>query len=115
VWLTILFLPLVPLGRLVLAGVGPAWELRDSRTAAPARVLATLVSFFVGTAAAFLPAYVAVRYFVGNQLASLILMFCTLLLLVGALAWLDATRARVPLRALRLVSRARRPGTPSGS
>lgn len=105
VWLTFLFLPLVPLGRLALAGEGPAWKLRARRTAAPARALATLLSFWIGAAAAFVPAGLAVRYFIGNQLAALTLMFCTLLLVVGALAWLDSTRGRIPLRALRALAR----------
>ena len=104
IWLTFLFLPLVPLGRLVLAGEGPAREPRARTAAAPARALATLLSFWVGAAAAFVPAGVAVRYFIGNQLAALTLMFCTLVSVVGALAWLDSTRGRIPLRALRALA-----------
>ena len=102
-WLTVLFLPLVPLGRLVLAGEGPDWEICRTRAANPGRTLSTILVFYVGTVLAFVPAYIAVRYFVGNQLLSLTGLYCTLGVVVGALAWLDSTRGRIPLRAIRAV------------
>jgi hypothetical protein len=107
-WLTLLFLPLVPLGTWMLVpepGRSDQWVLRGVRPPGVARSVATVVRFYVSAALTFVPGYVVVAFFMGNKVLELAGLFSTAGLIVGLLAWLDSTRERIPLR---ILARARR-------
>ena len=104
-WLTVLFLPVVPLGEWTLeradpGGVGEG-ALRVTRVERP-RPLKSLTWIAGGIAAAVLaiaPGYAAISLPLGSKVLELGGIFLSLAAVVGGLGWLDQTRERVPLRA----------------
>jgi hypothetical protein len=107
VWVTLLFVPLVPLGEWTMEGAQgqpPAWQA--TRVARPrlARSAGRLAVGVLAVGAALLPAYLAIAVFMGSKAVELGGLFASAGVVVGALGWLDQTRERVPLRdAVRLL------------
>jgi hypothetical protein len=101
VWVTLLFLPVLPLGKWVVERRGeqePTWALRSVQRPALLDAVATVVAFYAVAVLVFVPGFAGVAYFVGNQLLSLAGLFASLGLIIGLMGWLDSTRSRVPLR-----------------
>jgi hypothetical protein len=102
VWATLLFLPVVPLGTWVLerqAAPEGRWVVRAIRPPTAPRSVLTAATFCGGALLALVPAYVALELFMGRQLIGITGLLMSAGLIVGAWAWLDSTRARIPLRA----------------
>jgi hypothetical protein len=102
-WLTLFFLPILPLGRWSLEPADssgqPAFAI--TRVERP-RIAATLPWIAAGllvAALAFAPAYAALTVPTGSKVVELGGIFVSLAIVVGGLGWLDQTRERVPLRA----------------
>jgi hypothetical protein len=108
VWLTLLFVPVVPLGQWTVEreeGAGSAW--RVTRVARPSlgRSAAWVAGGVLAVLASLLPAWLAVTLLMGSKPAELGGLFSSAGAIVGALGWLDQTRDRVPFRAaLRLAA-----------
>lgn len=111
-WLTLLFLPLVPLGKWTLAragSTGSSWVVRRVDGPDLPRSAAWIAGGLLAALASLLPAWLAVAFFVGSKPAELGGLFTSAGAILGALGWLDETRERVPLRdALRVLGRAAR-------
>jgi hypothetical protein len=107
VWLTLLFVPVVPLGRWTMERQGEsAWRVTGVAGPRLATSAARVAAGILAAVAVFLPAYVAVALFMGSKPIELGGLFVSAGAVVGVLGWLDATRDRVPLRdALRLARR----------
>ncbi len=109
VWMTLLFLPVVPLGEWTMEraeGSGSSW--RVTRVARPrlVRSAAWIAAGILAAALALLPAYLAIAFFMGSKPVELGGLFSSAGALVGALGWLDQTRERVTLRdAVRITRR----------
>jgi hypothetical protein len=109
VWLTFLFLPVVPLGEWTMAraeGSASSWQV--TRVARPRLVKSAvwLAAGILAVVVAVLPAYLAIAFFMGSKPVELGGLFSSAGALVGALGWLDETRERVPLRdAVRITRR----------
>ena len=114
VWVTLLFVPVVPLGRWTLQpgdGSGPAWRVTRVGRPRLARSVAWVAGGLAAALASLLPASLAVTFFMGSRVAELAGLFSSAGAIVGALGWLDETRDRVPLgTAVRIL--AARPTSP---
>ena len=102
-WLTVLFLPILPLGRWSLEPADSSGQpaCAITRVERP-RIAATLPRIAAGllvAALAFLPAYAALTVETGSKVVELGGIFLSLAIVVGGLGWLDQTRERVPLGA----------------
>jgi hypothetical protein len=114
VWLSVLFVPLVPLGRWTLEREGtPGSAWRVTRVGSPhlGRSVAWVAGGLLAALASLLPAWLAVTVFMGSKAAELAGLFSSAGAIIGALGWLDQTRDRVPFgAATRIV--AARPSSP---
>jgi hypothetical protein len=102
VWLTFLFIPLVPLGRWTVEreeGAGSAWRVTGVARPSLGRSAAWVAGGVLAALASLLPAWLAVTLFMGSKPAELGGLFSTAGAIIGALGWLDETRDRVPFRA----------------
>ena len=99
-WLTVLFVPILPLGRWSLEPAGPP-AVAITRVERPriATTLAWIAGGLLVAALAFVPAYAALTVPTGSKALELGGIFLSLAIVVGGLGWLDTTRERVPLRA----------------
>ncbi len=100
VWLTVLFVPLVPLGRWTLqpgGGSGRAWRVTQVGRLHPGRSVAWVAGGLAAAVASLVPAWLAVTLFMGSKPAELAGLFSSAGAIIGALGWLDQTRDRVPL------------------
>ena len=98
-WLTVLFLPVVPLGE---------WTVEHHSTAEavikqvrPPRPIESALWIAGGVLAAVLslvPAYGALTFLMGSKMAELTGLFASVGAILGPLGWLDETRDRVPIR-----------------
>lgn len=110
VWVTLLFVPVVPLGRWTVepaAGSGYAWRVRQVGRPRPGRSLAWVAGGLLAALASLLPAFLAVTYFMGSKTAELAGLFSSAGAVIGALGWLDQTRDRVPFGAATRIAAAR--------
>jgi hypothetical protein len=99
-WLTVLFLPVVPLGEWVLERRGPAEAVSVIRQVRRPRLLESVSWVAGGLLAALLslvPAYGALTFLMGSKVAELTGMFASVAAILGLLGWLDETRDRVPM------------------
>ncbi len=104
-WLTVLFLPVVPLGEWSLeradpgaAGTGALTVPRVERPRA-LKSLAWIAGGLVAAVLALAPGYAAISLPLGSKVLELGGIFLSLAAVVGGLGWLDQTRERVPLQA----------------
>lgn len=101
-WLTVLFVPVLPLGKWSLQPVDASGSSLRVTRVAPPRALKSLAGIAGGMLAivlAFLPSYVAVGYFMGSKPVELGGLFSSAGAIVGVLGWLDLAGERVPLPA----------------
>jgi hypothetical protein len=117
-WITVLFVPLVPLGEWSLQpGDAPGSSLRVTHVAPP-RVLKSVAWIAGGLLAAvlaLLPAFAALTLFMGSKPVELGGLFSSASAVVGVLAWLDLTRERVAVAAaVRVLRSAPRPPEEEG-
>ena len=112
-WLTILFLPVIPLGEWIVKHQ-PTPEACVIKQVTPPRLVKSALWIGGGFLAAMLslvPAYGALTFLMGSKVAELAGMFTSVGAILGPLGWLDETRDRVPilvaLRALASVTVAR--------
>jgi hypothetical protein len=104
-WLTVLFLPVVPLGEWTLEradpGVPGTGALSVTRVVRPrlTKSLAWIAGGLVAAVLALAPGYAAISLPLGSKVLELGGIFLSLTAVVGGLGWLDQTRERVPLRA----------------
>ena len=114
VWLTFLFLPVVPFGEWTVERGGASrssWRVAQVRRPHLLRSVAWVAGGVVAILASLLPAYVAVSFFMGSKPAELGGLFASAGAIIGTLGWLDQTRERVPFRtAVRILGRASRGG-----
>jgi hypothetical protein len=108
VWLTLLFVPVVPLGQWTVEreeGAGSAWRVTRAARPSLGRSAAWVAGGVLAVLASLLPAWLAVTLLMGSKPAELGGLFSSAGAIVGALGWLDQTRDRVPFRAaLRLAA-----------
>lgn len=100
VWLTFLFVPVVPLGQWTVepgAGPGPTWRVLQVGTPHVARSMAWVAGGLLAALASLLPACLAVTFFMGSKPAELAGLFSSAGAMIGTLGWLDEARDRVPL------------------
>jgi len=100
-WLTILFLPVIPLGEWVVERGVDAEASSFIRQVRPPQLARSVLWAGGGVFAALLslvPAYGALTFFMGSKVAELAGMFVTVGAVLGPMAWLDETRDRVPVR-----------------
>ncbi len=100
VWLTVLFVPLVPLGRWTLqpeGGSGPAWRVTQVAGLHPGKSVAWVAGGLAAAVASLVPAWLAVTLFMGSKPAELAGLLSSAGAIIGALGWLDQTRDRVPI------------------
>ena len=115
IWLTVLFVPVVPLGRWALereGDSGSAWRVTEVGRPHLARSVAWVAGGLLAALASFLPACLAVTFFMGSKPAELAGLFSSAGAIIGALGWLDQTRDRVPFgtAARILAARPKSPG-----
>ncbi len=107
-WLTILFLPVVPLGEWMVERHSTADASSVIRQVRPPQLFKSVLWVGSGVLAALvslLPAYGALTFLMGSKVAELAGMFATVGAILGPLAWLDETCDRIPIRvALRAVA-----------
>ncbi len=99
VWVTVLFVPIVPLGRWTLQGEGTpgsAWRVTGVGGPHLGRSMAWIAGGLLAALASLLPAWLAVTVFMGSKPAELAGLFSSAGAIIGALGWLDETRDRVP-------------------
>jgi hypothetical protein len=111
-WLTVLFLPVVPLGEWTLeradpggAGAGTLTVTRVERPR-PLKSLAWIVGGILAAVLALAPGYAAISLPLGSKILELLGIFVSLTAVVGGLGWLDQTRERVPFQAALRAARA---------
>ena len=113
VWMTFLFLPVVPLGEWTMEraeGSDASWRVAGVARPRLVESLAWVAAGVLALVAALLPAYLAIAFFMGSRPVELGGLFASAGAIVGALGWLDQTRDRVPLRdAVRIVGRRSKP------
>ena len=102
-WLTLFFLPILPLGRWSLEPADspgqPAFAITRVERPRFAPTLAWITGGLLMAVLAFAPAYAALTLPTGSKAVELGGIFLSLAIVVGGLGWLDQTRERVPLRA----------------
>ena len=101
VWLTFLFLPVVPLGRWTMErGRASSTSWLVTHIARPRFVssMAWVAGGVVATLVSLVPAYLAITSFMGSKPAELGGLFSSAGAVIGTLGWLDQTRERVPFR-----------------
>ena len=107
-WLTILFLPVVPLGEWMVERHSTVDASSVIRQVRPPQLFKSVLWVGSGVLAALvslLPAYGALTFLMGSKVAELAGMFATVGAILGPLAWLDETCDRIPIRvALRAVA-----------
>ena len=107
-WLTLLFLPVFPLGTWAVdrkKEPKALWRIAGVSRPLPSRSLLWLAGGAAYLGLSLVPAFLAVTLFIGSQAAGLGCLFSSVGAIVGALGWLDQTRERVPLGvALRALS-----------
>ena len=99
-WLTILFLPVVPLGEWIVERYNAADASSVISQVRPPQLVKSVLWVGGGVLAALLslvPAYGALTFLRGSKVAELTGMFATVGAVLGPLAWLDETRDRVPM------------------
>ena len=111
-WLTIFFLPVVPLGEWAVERSNLVQNTSVIRQVRPPRLLKSIL-WIVGGALAFalslVPGYGALTFLMGSKVAEMAGLFCSVGVIIGALGWLDETRDRVPIHvALRALATAPR-------
>lgn len=113
VWLTVLFVPVLPFGEWTLQpGVASpsSWVVTRVARPRPLKSLARAAGGVLAVVASLLPAYAAITFFMGSKPLELGGLFSSAAALVGGLGWLDETRERVPLgAAVRALGRAAGP------
>jgi hypothetical protein len=106
-WLTILFLPVVPLGEWMVERHSSAASsvIRQVRPPQLVKSVLWVGSGVLAALVSLLPAYGALTTLMGSKVAELAGMFTTVGAILGPLAWLDETCDRIPVRvALRAVA-----------
>jgi hypothetical protein len=110
VWLTFLFLPVVPLGEWTVergGAPGSSWLVTQIEKPRALRSVAWVAGGIVAAVASLVPAYVVVAFFMGSKPAELAGLFSSAGGIIGTVGWLDQTRERVPFRtAVRALTRA---------
>jgi len=113
VWLTFLFLPVVPFGKWTVergGASGSSWLVTRIERPRVMRSVAWVAGGMVAGLVSLVPAYVAVAFFMGSKPAELGGLFSSAGGIIGTIGWLDQTRERVPFRtAVRALARAARP------
>jgi hypothetical protein len=113
VWLTFLFLPVVPFGEWTVergGASGSSWLVTRIERPRVMRSVAWVAGGMVAGLVSLVPAYVAVAFFMGSKPAELGGLFSSAGGIIGTIGWLDQTRERVPFRtAVRALARAARP------
>jgi hypothetical protein len=110
VWLTLLFVPFIPLGRWTVeraGGSGSAWRVRQVGRPHPGRSLAWIAGGLLAALASLLPAVLAISFLAGSKTAELAGLFSSAGAIIGALGWLDQTRDRVPFGTAARIAAAR--------
>jgi hypothetical protein len=112
VWLTFLFLPVVPFGEWTVergGASGSSWLVTRIERPRVMRSVAWVAGGIVAGLVSLVPAYVAVAFFMGSKPAELGGLFSSAGGIIGTIGWLDQTRERVPFRtAVRALARAAR-------
>jgi hypothetical protein len=112
VWLTFLFLPVVPFGEWTVergGASGSSWLVTRIERPRVMRSMAWVAGGIVAGLVSLVPAYVAVAFFMGSKPAELAGLFSSAGGIIGTIGWLDQTRERVPFRiAVRALARATR-------
>ena len=112
VWLTVLFVPVVPFGEWTLQRSGastPSWAVKSVGRPRPSKSVAWVAAGVLAVVSGLLPAYAAITFFMGSKAVELGGLFSSAGAIIGTLGWLDETRERVPLSAaLRVLRRAAR-------
>lgn len=112
VWLTVLFVPVVPFGEWTLhpRGASPSTcEVTSVARPRPSKSVAWVAAGVLAVVSGLLPAYAAITFFMGSKAVELGGLFSSAGAIIGTLGWLDETRERVPLgAALRVLRRAAR-------
>ncbi len=101
VWLTILFLPVVPFGEWTVergGASGSSWLVTQIERPRVLRSVAWVAGGIVAAVASLVPAYVAVTFFMGSKPVELAGLFSSAGGIIGTIGWLDQTRERVPFR-----------------
>jgi hypothetical protein len=114
VWLAVLFLPLLPLGRWeVEAGAAPetSFVVRGVRPPSLGSSLAWYAGAVLLAVVSLVPGYLSLGLFMGRKVLELGGTFLSAGLIMGLAGWLDETRARVPLAVVvRVLGRPRTAG-----
>jgi len=112
VWLTFLFLPVVPFGEWTVERGGasdPSWLVTQIERPRVLRSVGWVAGGIVAALVSLVPAYVVVAFFMGSKAAGLAGLFSSAGGIIGTIGWLDQTRERVPFRtAVRALARAPR-------
>jgi len=109
VWLTFLFVPVVPFGEWTMQRGGTSsssWRVTHVGRPRLSKSVAWVAGGLLAIVMSLLPAYIAVTFFMGSKPVELGGLFSSAGAIIGALGWLDQTRERVPFRAaVRLLGR----------
>ena len=101
VWLTLLFLPVVPFGEWTVerGGVsGSSWLVTHIRRPHFLSSAAWVAGGVAAMLVSIVPAYIALDFFMGSKPAERGGLFSSAGAILGTLGWLDETRERVPFR-----------------
>ena len=113
-WLAVLFLPLLPLGRWeVEAGAAPdtPFVVRGVRPPSLGSSLAWYAGTVLLVVVSLVPVYLSLGLFMGRKVLELGGTFLSVGLIMGLAGWLDEARARVPFPVvLRVLGRRRTAG-----
>ena len=99
-WLTLAFLPVVPLGEWIVEREGSTRDPCVIRQVRPPRLRKSILWIVCGVLAgllSLLPAYGALTFLMGSRAAELAGVFGSMGVILGTLGWLDETRDRVPI------------------
>ena len=110
VWLTFVFLPVVPLGEWTVErkdASGSSWLFTHIERPHFLRSVAWIAGGVLAALVSLAPAYLAVTFLMGSKPVELAGLFLSAGAIIGTLGWLDQTRERVPFRtAVQALSRA---------
>jgi hypothetical protein len=110
VWLTVLFVPVVPFGEWTLkpgAASTPSWVVTRVARPHPLASVAWVAAGALAIVSSLLPAYAAITLSMGSKPVELGGLFSSAGAVIAALGWLDETRDRVPFgTAVRVLRRA---------